>query len=465
MPLAGKETAARVGDPTRSGNGGYPGRSPGLRDRSGRAAAGARRDESLAARWGRRLVTVPGYVLAALFAVALLPVLLPAALLLDLREPRRAPRARFVVAVTYLLGCEAAGIVGSLLTWALAGGPLGSGSSRAHRLDRALQGLWARALFTGGRRILGLRLRVTPLTLGDDATGRSERAAAPDGAAPAARPAEPSGGARGPVLVLARHASLVDSLLPCVLMQEVRLRYVLKRELRWDPCLDIVGTRLPNAFVRRGVGDPAEIERVAALARGLTSDEGVVLFPEGTRFTAERRRRLLERFDAAGEAPRLHEASSLRHTLPPRRSGVLALLDAAPAADVVVLVHTGLEGAARLGDLWRGSLQGQTLEVELWRVPRAEIPSDAAGREAWLQDCWRKIDRWIDRRRAAAASGEAAGAWTQPGDTEVAGFDSAAGEWRRPVAVSGAAELPAVDATVATTAVHATATDDETGPR
>jgi 1-acyl-sn-glycerol-3-phosphate acyltransferase len=197
---------------------------------------------------------------------------------------------------------------------------------------------------------------------------------------------------------LARHASLLDSLLPCVLLDRFRLRYVLKRELRWDPCLDIVGARLPNALVRRGAGDPAEIERVAALARGLEPDEGVVLFPEGTRFTAERRQRLLEHLDADGEAPRSRQAGSLRHTLPPRRGGVLALLDAAPLADVVILVHTGLEGAARLGDLWRGSLRGETLEVELWRIPRAAIPPDDAGREVWLDESWQRVDDWVDLR-------------------------------------------------------------------
>ena len=49
----------------------------------------------------------------------------------------------------------------------------------------------------------------------------------------------------------------------------VRLRYVLKRELLWDPCLDIVGHRLPNAFVRRGSRDTAG--DVAAV-RGLMAE-------------------------------------------------------------------------------------------------------------------------------------------------------------------------------------------------
>ena len=48
-----------------------------------------------------------------------------------------------------------------------------------------------------------------------------------------------------------------DTVLPVVffaLPTGVRLRYVLKRELLFDPCLDIVGQRLPNYFARRGAG-------------------------------------------------------------------------------------------------------------------------------------------------------------------------------------------------------------------
>jgi 1-acyl-sn-glycerol-3-phosphate acyltransferase len=338
-------------------------------------------DETLGSRWRRRTLTVPAYLAAALLAAGLLPFALPVTLALDARDlahPRvgpevRAPRTRFAVGIVFLLLCEAAGIAGALATWTIAGGPFGHGSARAHRLDRALQRWWASALLHGGRRLLGLGLRVT----GDDLAGD------------------------GPILVFARHASLVDSLLPCVLLDRFRLRYVLKRELLWDPCLDIVGTRLPNAFVRRGAGDPAEIARVAALARGLERDEGVVLFPEGTRFTPERRQHLIDLLDARGERPRLREAGVLRHLLPPRRGGVLALLEAAPEASVVVLAHTGLEGAARLGDLWRGSLMGRTIEVEMWQVRRAEIPGDDDGREAWLETCWRRVDEWIDRRSHA----------------------------------------------------------------
>ncbi|MDC0708578.1 hypothetical protein POL68_08865 [Stigmatella sp. ncwal1] len=49
-------------------------------------------------------------------------------------------------------------------------------------------------------------------------------------------------------------------------MRRGQLKYVLKRELLWDPCLDVVGRRLPNVFVERsGDRGKAEIEAVATL--------------------------------------------------------------------------------------------------------------------------------------------------------------------------------------------------------
>jgi 1-acyl-sn-glycerol-3-phosphate acyltransferase len=340
------------------------------------APSDAALDEPFLTRWSRRALTIPGFLLATAAAVVCLPIAVLVTLVLDARGGRRLPRTRFALGIVFLLLCETAGIAGSFVTWTLAGVWLGAGTPRAYRLDRALQRWWAGALLHGGRRILGLGLRVT----------------AGEGLFDA-----------GPVLVLARHASVVDSLLPLVLLHPFRLRYVLKRELVWDPCLDLVGNRLPNAFVLRGIGDVGEIARVGALATGLGPDEGVVLFPEGTRFTPERREDLITRLDARGETPRLHEAGSLRHVLPPRRGGVLVMLEASPEADVIVLAHTGLEEAARLGDLWRGSLLGGEIEVEMWRVPRARIPPDAVGREAWLRECWRDVDDWVERRRTMGA--------------------------------------------------------------
>ena len=59
----------------------------------------------------------------------------------------------------------------------------------------------------------------------------------------------------------------------------VRLRYVLKKELLFDPCLDIVGNRLPNYFVDRGGQDSERARRgVAELVRDLGPDEGALIY-------------------------------------------------------------------------------------------------------------------------------------------------------------------------------------------
>ena len=61
-----------------------------------------------------------------------------------------------------------------------------------------------------------------------------------------------------PVVVLVRHASLADSLLAvwAVTKQgQLNPRVVLKKELLADPCLDVVGNRLPNCFLDREAED------------------------------------------------------------------------------------------------------------------------------------------------------------------------------------------------------------------
>lgn len=64
----------------------------------------------------------------------------------------------------------------------------------------------------------------------------------------------------------------------------------MKQELLWDPCLDIVGNRLPNYFVDRAAKDTArELAHIASLARELAPGQRVVMYPEGTRFSETKR--------------------------------------------------------------------------------------------------------------------------------------------------------------------------------
>ncbi|MDX1385136.1 MAG: 1-acyl-sn-glycerol-3-phosphate acyltransferase, partial [Thermoanaerobaculia bacterium] len=288
-------------------------------------------DDSSATRWARRCVSVPIYVLIWLAFAAVLPLALAASLAVDAFRRRRWARTRCVLFLFWVTSCDMVGLAAAFANWLLAGPWFLFSAERSLRLNRGLQVWWAGALCAGGRRIFAIDLRVE------------------------SRPPAQNGGA----IVLARHCSLADTVLPIALLPRLHWRYVLKRELLVHPCLDIVGQRLPTAFVRRGGGgDAAEIERVAALGRGLGSKDAAMIFPEGTRFTPERRRRILDRLRQEGDAARLAEAEALGAVLPLRPGGVTALLEAAPDADILILSHTGLEDAARLGDVWRGRLVG-----------------------------------------------------------------------------------------------------------
>jgi 1-acyl-sn-glycerol-3-phosphate acyltransferase len=340
---------------------------------------------SSSAVWGRRAVTIPLYLLLTGLALLVLPFALAGALCVDLARGGSFPAARTILFFAYYLACESLGLVASFLVW-LAGGVWG-GASRERYLtwNFRLQCAWARWLFGGARRIFGFRVEV----VGEDSAQR------------------------GPLLLFMRHASVADTLLPAVLLSDrvgLRLRYVIKRELLWDPCLDVVGRRLPNVFVRRGSDDaPREVELVRRLARGRAGQEGVLIFPEGTRFTPEKLERAIASL-ARSRMPYLAErARTFRQVLPPRLGGPLALLEECPRTDVVFCAHIGFEGTTTFRELWEGALVGRRVRVCFWRVPGAEIPTDRVGRIDWLYGEWARVDAWLgEQRREDSAPEEAA---------------------------------------------------------
>ena len=326
-------------------------------------------------RWGRRMGTVSGIFLGLALVVSTAPVWGPVLAVVDLARGSNWARLRCGVYLTWLLFCEAAGLLGALVLWVW---PSGSEETFQGR-HYALQNHWAGALLDGAVKIFNLKIEV-------------------------------EGGEvfkHGPLLLFMRHATVVDTLLPAALVSRpygIRLRYVLKQELRIDPCLDIVGDRVPNAFVRRGLADgSAERERVIGLARDLGPRDGVVIYPEGTRFTSERRAKILARLEEKGEVARLATAKSFQHVLPPRLGGVMGLMDAASQADVVFCAHSGMEKLTRLGDVLSGKVLGAELRVLCWRVSADSIPRGEAEREVWLEEEWRRVDEFVSDHLADSA--------------------------------------------------------------
>jgi 1-acyl-sn-glycerol-3-phosphate acyltransferase len=341
-----------------------------------------RHHESLASTWSRRALSVPMYLGLAVLCLVGAPVWLLGTATADATSgrPRTWPRTRALGFFALYLACEVVGVLIATLLWlATLGGRLG-GSRRYLDANAALQRWWTAALFKGGVWLFSMKIEVEGLELARN----------------------------GPLLLFVRHASTADTVLAAALVanpNRLLLRYVLKRELLWDPCLDIVGRRLPNAFVdRRAVPGRGDIEAVARLAWGLDARSAVLIYPEGTRFAVEKlergigwlRDRKLDKLAAM--------ASGFRHVLPPRLGGPLALLQAAPGVDLVLLEHTGFEGAATFARFWSGELVGRTIRVRLRRFSAAAIP--ASGRDQWLFERWTEMDDWIAR---SSPTGVAAG--------------------------------------------------------
>ncbi len=330
----------------------------------------------------RRLVTIPGYALACLLSLASAPLWVPAAALFDRVRRNGGVALRSGSFVTFYLVCELAALSICAGLWLVR--PIARwDAARWIALHYRLQDAWGTALLGAVVRLFDLRLEIEEL-----GAGPNESRARLD---------------EGPYLLLLRHASAGDTLLASALLGRrhgVQLRYVLKRELLWDPCLDVVGNRLPHAFVDRASGDSQrEIAEVQALARGLSRRDGVLIYPEGTRFSEAKRARVLERLAREGDEKQLEYARSLHSVLPPRTGGTLGLLEAAPHADIVLCAHTGFEGAATLAQIWRGELLHQTIRVRFQRIPRASIPTSRDAQADWLRERWQEIDAWLASQR------------------------------------------------------------------
>jgi 1-acyl-sn-glycerol-3-phosphate acyltransferase len=203
-----------------------------------------------------------------------------------------------------------------------------------------------------------------------------------------------------PVVLLSRHHGEGDTLL---VIHELLCRHdrgprvVMHEALRLDPVIDLLGSRLPNRFVDPRGGD-TEVE-IAAMARELDERAALVIFPEGANFTEERRRRGIARLEEAGHHDEAAVARAMRHVSAPRPGGALAAIDAAPGADVVIMGHVGFPTG--LAEVWRLLPEPQTIEVKLWHEPPGAIPADHDARIDWLFDRWRRLDAWVEERRAA----------------------------------------------------------------
>ena len=317
----------------------------------------------------RRLRSIPTVAAGAVGLTLLAPLWVVISAVFDLvTGARRLPTTRLLAFATAWCWLEVAGV-----TWAAALWVTGQRSNlRAHY---ALQRWWVTTLIGALRTTTGIRV----------AAHGAERLAP------------------GPTILLARHASLADSLISAwvvTVQAQLRPHYVLKRELLMVPNLDVVGNRLPNCFIDRDGPDAADsVAALTATAARLGTADVMVIFPEGTRSSPDKRQRALDRI-ADRDPQRAQRLGGLTHLLPPRPGGTLALLRGAPQAAVAVAWHTGLDGL----DTFRGmrrALRHSAPEVRfgIERVDRPTLPGPAGDVspdvERWLDEQWLALDRQI----------------------------------------------------------------------
>lgn len=330
--------------------------------------------ESIISIWLRRSISIPLYFSLFFLCLGLMPLWLLLTIALDKLKtrPHLYPYTRTCLALIMYLGCEVLGIIAafSISVFTVCGFLIVR--KRYLDLNATLQRIWSNTLFNGIKFIFSLEFEVEGL----DSLSV------------------------GPYLFFVRHASVLDTLLVAAIVanpNRMLLRYIIKSELLWDPCVDVVGRRLPNAFVNRKFSDANQtamtIESILQLADNLTSNDAILIYPEGTRFQPDKLQRAVSKLHQQASKELTEIAKKYRRVLPPRLGGPIALLNKASNVDVVIFEHTGFDDIRSLTHLFNGALVNKTIHIRIRRIKSSNIPK--VHRDIWLFQQWSEIDRWI----------------------------------------------------------------------
>src|SRR3954452_3954933 len=324
-------------------------------------------------RWKRRARPIPLMLVTTAALLITSPVVLSVAVIVDLAHlRRRCPTVRLSLFAMQYACNDSAEILLAPLLWLAAGfGTRLDGRASIRRHQRLQE--WSLAVMARrADRLLGVRV---------DLDSDIAAALTP-----------------GPVIVLCRHVNIMDASIPSLLYQRIgyHTRGVIMAEMLADPGFDLIYRRPGSLFIARDNG-PEAVAVLQQLSIGVDRQTAVVIYPEGRLFRTDLRDRFLTKIGGA-DAERARRLETLRHKLPPRPGGVLALLDAIPAADVVVIAHAGRDRFPSFRSLARRPPLAQPIAVTAWRFPSSDIPGDRSARIAWLDEEWLHMDEWIDRQ-------------------------------------------------------------------
>lgn len=323
----------------------------------------------------RRMISIPLVIVLLPLCTALIPVALLYSLVSDLRGGRAAlPTFRLWIFTIIFVIHEWIVILLSGLLW-LRGS---FGRSMDLTLHSQIQGRWVGSLLRWAGRVLNVSVEWP------------DHESFPD----------------GKIVVLGRHASMIDAVIPAHLFP-TRLgrpvHYVLKRELMWLPSIDIFGHRLGNHFVDRAGDTEHEVAAIVDLVENAEQDAGIVIFPEGTYATPGTRRKVLASLERRGDAELIEFANQLTYLLPPKPAGAIALLQR--VEDVVIFGHIGLEGVAEFKGLRHNLPAALPILTKAWTFHVADLPELDDARIEWLRERWLALDAWVAEQHNTRGTG------------------------------------------------------------
>jgi 1-acyl-sn-glycerol-3-phosphate acyltransferase len=317
--------------------------------------------------WIRRPVMALGVISMAAVLTVTAPVWLVVLFAVDLVRRRwRFPLVRFVAFGTLWAWLETIGLCAAMSLHLV-------GRAKSRSLNYALQGWWTRNIVRALRVTVGVQIEVE---------GFSELGP-------------------GPFVALCRHASLADSVMSAWVLSDhaqLKPRYVLKKELKLDPCLDLIGHRLPNYFIdRTSANISSELQGIEQMAEGLLENEVAVIFPEGSRANPKKREQALAKLQARSPQ-RASRLQKLQHLLPPKPAGASALLAAVPNANVITMWHSGFDGL----DTFKGIVhhlarRAIRVHVKITEHHRSTVASGEAFVD-WLDAQWVSMDEAVSRQ-------------------------------------------------------------------
>jgi hypothetical protein len=328
--------------------------------------------DRLPPKWVRRLVVAPLVFVLCLALLAISPLLLVLAAIVDLFAPGSWRTVRMVLFGIVYVAMEALGLLVMLGLWISFGFGTRLHTEESLAAHFGFMTFFLATMYRAVSKLFGLRINIEERT-----------------------PPRP-----GPILVFCRHAGPGNSLMlvgTMMIAYNRRPRIVMLAKLQWDPLFDPRGNRLPNRFIKHDKKNSARyVKAIGELAEGLGDRDAFVLFPEGRDFTQRLRRRAIDFLRSKGFERHAERAEGMINVLPPRHRGPLAAITSAPEADVAFVAHSVLEELGTFKELWRRIPLDDPIDARYWRIPPSEVPRSEEEIIEWLYEWWERIDRWID---------------------------------------------------------------------